>query len=79
MATTKVRYNQIKTGLPAGGDINYNDVSLLLLMNGANGSTVFTDSSNSNLSNSFLGVNISTAESKSVSYTHLTLPTICSV
>ena len=64
MATTKVRYNQIKTGLPAGGDVNYNDVSLLLLMNGANGSTVFTDSSNSDLSNSFLGVNISTAESK---------------
>ena len=64
MATTKVRYNQIKTGLPAGGDVNYNDVSLLLLMNGANGSTVFTDSSNSSLSNSFLGVNISTAESK---------------
>ncbi len=64
MATTKVRYNQIKTGLPAGGDVNYGDVSLLLLMNGANGSTVFTDSSNSNLSNSFLGVNISTAESK---------------
>ena len=64
MATTKVRYNQIKTGLPAGGDVNYDDVSLLLLMNGANGSTVFTDSSNSNLSNSCLGVNISTAESK---------------
>ena len=64
MTTTKVRYNQIKTGLPAGGDVNYNDVSVLLLMNGANGSTVFTDSSNSSLSNSFLGVNISTAESK---------------
>ena len=64
MATTKVRYNQIKTGLPVGGDVNYDDVSLLLLMNGANGSTVFTDSSNSNLSNSFLGVNISTTESK---------------
>ena len=47
MATTKVRYNQIKTGLPAGGDLNYSDVSLLLNMEGNNGSTTFTDSSNS--------------------------------
>ena len=47
MATTKVRYNQIKTGLPAGGDVNYNDVSLLLNMEGSNGSTTFTDSSSS--------------------------------
>ena len=46
MATTKVRYNQIKTGLPAGGDLNYSDVSLLLSMEGSNGSTTFTDSSN---------------------------------
>ena len=45
MATTKVRYNQIKTGLPAGGDVNYNNVSLLLNMEGSNGSTTFTDSS----------------------------------
>ena len=48
MATTKVRYNQIKTGLPAGGDMNYNNVSLLLKMEGSDGSTTFIDSSSSN-------------------------------
>ena len=48
MATTKVRYNQIKTGLPVGGDVNYDDVSLLLNMEGSNGSTTFIDSSNAN-------------------------------
>ena len=55
MATTKVRYNQIKTGLPAGGDVNYNDVSLLLHMNGTDGSTTFTDSSSTNKSVTVVG------------------------
>ena len=45
MATTKVRYNQIKTGLPAGGDVNYNNVKLLLKGEGTDGSTSFQDSS----------------------------------
>ena len=65
MATTKVRYNQIKTGLPAGGDVNYNDVSLLLNMEGSNGSTTFTDSSSSGHSNTVNGnASISTSEFK---------------
>ena len=46
MATTKIDFDQIKTGLPAGGDVNYNDVSLLLKMEGSDGSTTFIDSSN---------------------------------
>ena len=65
MATTKVRYNQIKTGLPAGGDVNYNDVSLLLNMEGGNGSTTFTDSSSSGHSITANGnASISTSEFK---------------
>ena len=65
MATTKVRYNQIKTGLPAGGDANYSDVSLLLHMNGTDGSTNFVDSSNAGHSVSVSGgAVISTDQSK---------------
>ena len=65
MATTKVRYNQIKTGLPAGGDMNYNNVSLLLNMEGSNGSTTFTDSSSSGHSVTANGnASISTSEFK---------------
>ena len=65
MATTKVRYNQIKTGLPAGGDVSYNDVELLLHMNGADGSTTFTDSSSASLTITNNGsVPISTDEFK---------------
>ena len=65
MTTTKVRYNQIKTGLPAGGDVNYNDVSLLLKMEGNDGSTTFIDSSNDNRTVSVGGnANISTTQYK---------------
>ena len=65
MATTKVRYNQIKTGLPAGGDLNYSDVSLLLNMEGNNGSTTFTDGSSSGHSITANGnASISTSEFK---------------
>ena len=65
MATTKVRYNQIKTGLPAGGDVNYNDVSLLLNMEGSNGSTTFADGSSSEHSITANGnASISTSEFK---------------
>ena len=65
MATTKVRYNQIKTGLPTGGDVNYNDVSLLLTMEGSNGSTTFTDKGPNSYSVSTNGSpSISTAQSK---------------
>ena len=65
MATTKVRYNQIKTGLPAGGDVNYNDVSLLLNMEGSNGSTTFADGSSSGHSVTANGnASISTSEFK---------------
>ena len=65
MTTTKVRYNQIKTGLPAGGDVSYNDVSLLLNMEGSNGSTTFTDSSSSGHSITANGnASISTSEFK---------------
>lgn len=47
MTTTKIKYNQIKTGLPAG-DVNYSNVTLLLNMEGSDGSTTFTDGSNTN-------------------------------
>ena len=43
MATTKIDFDQIETGLPTGGDTNYSDVSLLLTMEGSHGSTTFTD------------------------------------
>ena len=45
MATTKIRYNQVKTGLPTGGDSNYASTSLILNMDGADGSTSFSDES----------------------------------
>ena len=65
MTTTKVRYNQIKTGLPAGGDVNYNNVSLLLNMEGSNGSTTFADGSSSGHSVTANGnASISTSEFK---------------
>ena len=65
MATTKVRYNQIKTGLPAGGDVSYSDVSLLLNMEGSNGSTTFADGSSSGHSVTANGnASISTSEFK---------------
>ena len=47
MATTKIDFTQIKTGLPAGGDVNYNDVTLLLNMEGSDGSNSFSDGSSS--------------------------------
>ena len=64
MATTKVRYSQIETGLPAGGDVNYNDVLLLLKMEGSDGSTTFIDSSNGNRTVSRFGALISTDQFK---------------
>ena len=63
MATTKIDFDQIKTGLPTGGDINYDNVSLLLHMNGTDGSTTFTDSSSANRS-------ISTSGGASISTDH---------
>lgn len=47
------------------GDSSYNNVSLLLHMNGANGSTTFTDNSANNFTPTVLGnAQISTADSK---------------
>ena len=65
MATTKIDFDQIETGLPTGGDTNYNDVSLLLTMEGSNGSTTFTDKGPNSYSVSTNGSpSISTAQSK---------------
>ena len=65
MTTTKIRYNQIGTGLPDGGDANYNNVSLLLHMNGVNNSTGFIDSSLNNYTFNNLGsVSITSAQYK---------------
>ena len=64
MATTKIKYNQIKTGLPAGGDANYNSVSLLLNMEGDSGSTNFLDKSSFNHTISRVGSIITAAQSK---------------
>ena len=50
---------------PSGGDANFSDVSLLLLGNGTNGSTAFTDSSSNSLAVTANGAaEISTAEYK---------------
>ena len=65
MATTKIDFDQIKTGLPTGGDINYDNVSLLLNMEGSNGSTTFTDGGSSGHSITANGnASISTSEFK---------------
>ena len=54
MATTKIDFDQIETGLPTGGDVDYNNVELLLAGEGSNGSTSFLDDSKNGTS---IGVN----------------------
>lgn len=65
MATTKIRYNQVKTGLPTGGDSNYASTSLILNMDGADGSTSFSDESSKSHTVTAVGsAAVSTVESK---------------